>query len=558
MTRPRTLAIGILCALACAGWTPAPGNGSLDVTILGTTDVHGHIYPTNYFGDKGDEPLGLARVATLIKEQRAKHPHTLLVDSGDSLQGTPLTYFAARVDPRMPNPMVAAYNYLKYDAFTMGNHEYNYGIDYIVKARLQANYPFLSGNIYFPGTLKPIYTPYVIKQVGGAKIGILGLTTPGIKIWDRHNVEGVQDFGDIIAAAKRWIPQMKAKGADTIVVTIHSGLGEPYDETYGGYAPDAGAPPENVCAKLADTFPDDISVILLGHSHKDLPKLVHHGVLLTQAMKWGQRLAVVDLHLEHVNGKWKVTRKDATTLKTDHVAPDPGLMAVTRLAHQRTLAYVNSPIGTSTGEWSARRSRTEDSAIMDLINEVQMAKTGADLSAASVFNAAAHLPKGKLTVADIASLYVYENTLTKIAISGKQLKEYLENSARYFNAYKPGGKIFDDNQPAYNHDMVSGVAYVIDVSKPVGQRISGLTYKGKPVADTQMFTMALNSYRQNGGGGYTMIKGAPVKQAIYTEIRELMLDYVKEKHQISPDRTFKRNWTLVQADKIAPDGEHYK
>jgi 2',3'-cyclic-nucleotide 2'-phosphodiesterase/3'-nucleotidase len=398
----------------------------------------------------------------------------------------------------------------------------------------------------------------VIKDVGGAKIGILGLTTPGIKIWDRHNVEGKQDFGDILKAAHRWIPEMKAKGADTIVVTIHSGLGEPYDETYGGYAADAGAPPENVSAKLADEFPNDISVILLGHSHQDLPKKEHHGVLLTQAMKWGQRLAVVDMHLEKVNGKWKVTKKDSTTLKTDGVKPDAGLLEATRAAHRQTLAYVNAPIGVSTGEWTAKRSRVEDTAIMDFINEVQIAKTGAHLSAASVFNAGAHLPKGTLTVADIASLYVYENTLTKIVLTGKQLKEYLENSASYFNAYKPGGALFDYKQPAYNHDMVSGVDYVVDTSKPVGKRVSGIKWQGKPVTDGMKFTMALNSYRQNGGGGYTMIKQAPVKQAIYTEIRELMLDYVKEQRTISPEKTFKRNWTLVQADQIAPDGEHYK
>lgn len=548
-----------LClAAALLGAGPAlAAPQALDIEILGTTDVHGHVYPTNYFHDKGNEPLGLARVATLIKQRRATHAHTLLVDSGDSLQGTPLTYYAARVDTRSPNPMVLAYNALGYDAFTMGNHEYNYGIPYIMKARKEAHYPFLSGNIYKHGTHEPVYTPYIIKDVGGAKIAILGLTTPGIMIWDRHNVEGKQDFGDILAAAHRWIPEIKAKGADAIIVTIHSGLGEPYDETYGGYAEGAGAPPENVCAKLAETFPDDITAILLGHSHKDLPKLVHHGVILTQAMKWGQRLAVVDLHLEKQGGHWKVTSKDSTTLKTDGVKPDPTILAVTRKAHEGTLAYVNSTIGVSTGEWSARHARTEDSAIMDFINEVQIAKTGADLSAASVFNSSAFLPKGKLTVADIASLYVYENTLTKVQLDGKQLRAYLENSASYFQPYKPGAKIFDD-QPAYNHDMVSGVNYTIDVSKPVGHRIGGLTFKGKPVRDDQTFTMALNSYRQNGGGGYTMIKGAPVKQAIYSEIRDLMIDYVKDKKVISPKKTFVKNWTLLPAGCVAADGEHYK
>lgn len=547
------------CAAALVGASAAlAAPAAVDVEILGTTDVHGHIYPTNYFHDSGNEPLGLARVYTLVKQRRAAHAHTLLVDSGDSLQGTPLTYYSARVDTKIPNPMVTAYNLMGYDAFTMGNHEYNYGIPYIMKARSEAHYPYLSGNIYRHGTKTPVFTPYVIKDVAGVKIGILGLTTPGIMIWDRHNVEGQEDFGDVLEAAHRWIPELKAKGVDTIVVTIHSGLGAPFEDTYGGYADDAGAPPENVSAKLAETFPDDISAILLGHSHEDLPKKLYHGVLLTQAMKWGQRLAVVDLHFEQQGGHWKLTTKDSTTLTTQDVPPAPEVLAATKAAHDATLAYVNAPIGTSTGVWSARGARLHDSAIMDFINEVQMAKTGADLSAASVFNDSAFLPKGKVSVADLASLYVYENTLTKIQIDGKALKAYLENSASYYNAYKPGGEIFDPSQPAYNHDMVSGVDYTIDVTKPVGSRIGGLRFKGKPVTGAQKFTLALNSYRQNGGGGYTMIKGAPVKAAIYTEIRDLLIDYVKEKKVISPEQTFKQNWTLLPAGVVAADGVHYK
>jgi 2',3'-cyclic-nucleotide 2'-phosphodiesterase/3'-nucleotidase len=555
---PKTLALLPLAALVMASApAPAPAPDTLDVTILSTTDVHGRVYPTNYYGDDGNEPVGLARVHTLIKQLRVKHKHTMLVDSGDCLQGTALTYHNARIDPKPMNPMVQAMNVMKYDAFAVGNHEYNYGIPYLMKARHEANYPFLSGNIFEHKTDKPVFKPYIIKNVGGAKVAVLGFTTPGVAVWDRRHVQGKQDFHDIIASAKRWMPEVKAQKPDAIIVIIHSGLGAPYDGTFGGYSANEGLPEENVSAKMADTFPE-IDAILLGHSHKDLPKLIHNGVLLAQAQKWGERLAVVDLKFKRDGKQWKIVHKDSRTLKTAGVTPDPDVLAAAGKAHQATLAYVNSVIGNSTSEWSAAHARTQDTPIMDLINEVQREKTGAMLSSASVFNGSAKLPKGRLTVSDIAGLYVYENTLTKIELNGKQLKQYLETSARYFNTYKPGGAIFSESIPAYNYDMVQGVNYAIDVTKPVGSRIVGLAYEGQPVAENQVFTLAMNSYRQNGGGGFDMIKEAPVKESIHTEIREMMIDYVKEKKVLSPEKVFQPNWKILPEGVVGPDGLHYK
>ena len=546
----------VAALLACPPALAAPPAQRLQVQIMGTTDVHGHVYPTNYFGDKGDETVGVARVQTLINQIRAKNPHTLLVDSGDCLQGTPLTYHNARIDPKAPNPMVQAYNAMKFDAFAVGNHEYNYDIPYLMKAKGEARYPFLSGNIYHHGSQRPVFDPYVIKTIGGVKIGILGFTTPGVAVWDRRFVKGKHDFGDIVEAAGRWLPEVKAKGVDATIVIIHSGLGDPYDATFGGYSAGEGLPEENVCADLADKYPQ-IDAILLGHSHKDLPKLLHNGVLLTQAKKWGERLAVVDLNFERQGSRWKLASKDSRTLSTEGVKPDPQVLAVAKKAHDATVAYVNSVVGTSTAEWLSTRARVEDTPIMDLINQVQLEKTGAQLSAVSVFNAGARLPKGQLRVSDIAALYVYENTLTTVQLTGAQLKAYLENSASFYNAYKPGARIFDD-RPAYNHDMVQGVGYTIDVTRPVGQRIASLTYKGQPVLPTHTFTMAINSYRQNGGGGYTMLKQAPLKDAINVEIRELMLEWVKDQKVVDPAKVFEANWRVVPAGVLAADGVHYK
>ncbi|MEB3327949.1 MAG: 5'-nucleotidase C-terminal domain-containing protein [Candidatus Sericytochromatia bacterium] len=565
--RPR-LAPWLAAAVAALAWLAPPGLGvspaaaqpeaaGLHVQVLGTTDVHGRIYPTSYYGDNGDAPVGVARLQTLIKRLRAEHPISLLVDSGDCLQGTALTYHNARIAPKAPNPMVQAYNHMGFDAFAVGNHEYNYDLPYLLKARQEARYPFVSGNIYHHGTERPVFEPYVIKEVGGVRIGILGFTTPGVAVWDRRFVQGKHDFGDIVKACGRWLPEVRKQGVDAVIVVIHSGLGDPYDATFGGYSRDEGLPEENVCARLAETYPG-LDAILLGHSHKDLPKLLHHGVLLTQAKKWGERLAVVDLHFVRQGSRWRLAHKDSRTLTTEGVPPDPEVLSVARQAHEATVRYVNSVIGRSTDVWSSERARIEDTPIMDLVNEVQLAKTGAQLSSASVFNAGASLPKGELRVKDIAALYVYENTLTSVRLTGSQLRAYLEHSARCYAPYRPGGPLFDERQAAYNHDFVQGVDYTIDVRQAPGHRITALTYRGKPVADDATFTMALNSYRQNGGGGYTMLKQAPLKEAINVEIRELMLEWVRERRTVDPRQVFRRNWRLVPEDAIAPDGLHYR
>lgn len=560
--KPRKrLAAALSLLAACGLATAAPALAApetLELRLLGTTDVHGHIYPTNYYLDHGDEPVGLARAYTLIKRLRAENPNNLLVDSGDCLQGTPLTFHSARIDTKPVNPMVAAMNFMRYDAFAVGNHEYNYGIPYLMKARGEAQYPFLAGNIFHHGTDKPVFTPWIMKRVGGAKVAILGFTTPGVALWDRKHVEGKQDFRDIVASAKRSLAEAKAAGADAVVVIIHSGLGAPYDATFGGYSESAGLPEENVCAKLAETYPE-IDAILLGHSHKDLPKLLHNGVLLAQAKKWGERLAVVDLKLQkQPNGRYKVVSKDSRTYTTEGVTPDAGVLAVAKTAHDKTVAYVNSVVGTATASMSARRAKLEDTPLLDFIQTVQRQAIGAELSSVSVFNDAAGLPQGPLKVADLAALYPYENTLTKVRVTGAQLKSYLEHSARALNTYAPGGAIFNPAVPAYNYDMVEGVEYAIDVRRPVGDRVVTLARSGKPVSPTDTFTMALNSYRQNGGGGYTMIKDAPVLDTNQSEIRELLIDYVKKHKQVSPEAVFTRNWRLLPEGAIAADGQHYR
>ncbi|MBO9541726.1 5'-nucleotidase C-terminal domain-containing protein [bacterium] len=547
-THKRKLAamIGTALLLSGQGFAVQAAPESVELTLLGTTDVHGHVYPTTYYTDK-DEALGLAKVHTLIKQYRAKNPHTLLVDSGDMLQGSPLPYVQAKVhNDRGPNPMIQAMNAMKYDVFGVGNHEFNFGIPHLKQAEKEAQFPFVSCNIYYTGTDKTLFKPYVIKEVAGVKVGILGFTPPGIVLWDKDNIKGTLEARDLIVSAKRWVPEIKAKGADIVLAIPHAGLGGSYVPAYTGYSPSSGLPPENVAIELAKQVPG-LDLIFAGHSHQDVPSEVVNGVAIAQASLWGKRLVVGDVKLTKHDGRWQVVSKATTTLGVDGVTPDPEVLEATKVAHDATVKYVHSPIARTNSEWSAKESVIKDTPILDLINEVQRKATGAQLASAASFNLDAVLAKGNITIADIAGLYPYENNMVAIKLNGKKLKQYLEFSAHYYLPFDGGPVKINPEVRTYNYDMVSGVDYKIDLSKPLGSRIVGLSYKGKPVKDNQEFTMALNSYRHSGGGGYEMLKDCPVVYDRQESIRELIIDYLKTKKTIQPKDVFKANWELLPA-----------
>ncbi|HEY9856237.1 MAG TPA: 5'-nucleotidase C-terminal domain-containing protein [Stenomitos sp.] len=516
---------------------------TIDLTLLGTTDVHGHVWPTTYYTDK-EEALGLAKVYTLVKKFRAENPNTLLVDSGDMLQGSPLPYVQAKVQGgKGLNPMIAAMNAMHYDVFGVGNHDFNFGLPNLRKAEQEATFPFVSCNLYKAGTNDPFFKPYVIKDVGGVKVGVIGFSPPGIVLWDKANVQGKLETRSLLASAERWIPELKRQ-CDVILAVPHAGLGNKYGPEYSGYSPASGLPPENVSWRIAAGFPE-IDVLFAGHSHQEVKSEVINGVACAQAKLWAERLAVAKLKLTKVDGHWKVVSKSTDVLNLDNVKPAPEVLAATQGAHDATVAYVHSTIAKTTSEWSAKDSVMQDTPIIDLINEVQKAATGAQLASAASFNLEAVLQKGNITIADIAALYPYENGMVAVQITGQKLKDYLETAARYYVPGAHGEVLLNPEIRAYNYDMVSGVDYRIDLNQPVGSRVVGLSYQGKPVTDEATFSLALNSYRQGGGGGYEMLKDCPVIYDRQESIRELIIEYLKQKGKIDPKDVFKKNWELV-------------
>jgi 2',3'-cyclic-nucleotide 2'-phosphodiesterase (5'-nucleotidase family) len=530
----------LLVSLPLAGQSPSQ---RVHIVVLGTTDLHGNIYPIDYYTDKPDN-RGLAKVATLIKQVRKDNPNVILVDSGDTIQGTPLAYFHNKKNNAPPDPMMLSMSALRYDAMAVGNHEYNFGLKVLEKARSEANFPWLSANTYKQGTDSTHYKPYIVKEISGVRVGILGLTTPGVPTWENPPNYAGLEFHEPLIEARKWVPILRQQErADVVLIAMHMGVEE---DLRTGQVNPGQVMNENQAVTIARQVPG-VDVIFMGHTHRDVPALVVNGVLLTQANHWGRHLARADLYLDKSANQWRVYARSARTLPVDDkVAADEEIVNLTAPYHRETQAWLSQPIGESAAELTAAEARFKDSAILDLIHRVQMDVGKADVSMAAVFNPQALIPKGQVTVREISGLYVYENTLVVLEVTGQQVKDALEHSAKYFRPYEPGKtlvELIDEKIPAYNFDIAEGIDYEIDIRKPIGQRITNLQFRGKSLLPTQKLKLATNNYRVNGGGGYTMYKNAPVIYRSGEEIRELIIDWVERNKTIPTEPT--NNWRIV-------------
>jgi 2',3'-cyclic-nucleotide 2'-phosphodiesterase/3'-nucleotidase len=349
----------------------------------------------------------------------------------------------------------------------------------------------------------------------------------------------------IVPDVRTAVRDARNAGAAVIVVVVHSGLDEP--SSYDTVA--ASVPSENVAARLAHEVPG-IDLIVYGHSHKQMADTLIGGTLLMQPKNWATSVAVAHLGLAFRDGHWRVVSRRSSLVAAAHHRESPQVIAVTQEGHRATVRYATTPIGSTPVVWPADSARVVDTPLIDFILEVERRASGAQLASTAAFSLDASLAAGPITVARMAALYPYDNTLRAIKISGAQLREYLEQSARYFQR-RPDGSIGVDREiPGYNYDMVAGVDYTIDLSKPIGSRITTLTFGGRPVAPTDTFTMALNNYRQTGGGGFAMLRDAPVVYDRQLEIRDLLVDEVRRKGTLLPADYFHANWRLEPPSAI--------
>ncbi|MEY2192946.1 bifunctional 2',3'-cyclic-nucleotide 2'-phosphodiesterase/3'-nucleotidase [Neobacillus sp. BF23-41] len=574
----------------------ASGN-TATLRILETTDLHSNVLPYDYFKDAPVTNYGLAKTATLIQQARTEVDNSMLFDAGDTIQGNPLASYVAKVNKLGPNdthPIYKAMNYLKYDAGIVGNHEFNYGLDYLKDVQEEVQFPIVNANIYEDDHDSNhdndvnYFTPYqiidkTIKDSAGnvstIKVGVIGFAPPQIMQWDKDNLTGHVITKDIVAQANKFIPQMKADGADVIVAIAHSGC---------DIAAEGQEAAENAVYDL--TKVPGIDAMLFGHAHVNFPGDASfngktgidntngtiNGVQAVEAGFWGNNLGVLDLALvQDPNGKWTVDKANSKSVNravTADTASDATIVRDTQAIHNQTLAYVRGKIGTTEIPMHSFFTRVMDDASTQIVNNAQMDyvkkaianteyKDYPVLSAAAPFKGGrggvadyTNIAKGDVTIKSAADLYLFDNTLKAVEVTGDQVKRWIEESAKQFNTIDPNKAgnqdLLDYDFRPYNYDVIDGVKYQIDVTKPKGERVVNLTMMdGTPVQMDQKFIVATNNYRAGGSGGLAELKNAKVVVDSPFENRQILMDYISTKGRINP--VADNNWKIAPVGGIA-------
>ncbi|OWZ92211.1 2',3'-cyclic-nucleotide 2'-phosphodiesterase [Sinorhizobium sp. LM21] len=573
--------------------------------IMETTDLHVHVFPYDYYGDKPNDTVGLARTASIIDAIRAEATNSILVDNGDFLQGNPMgdyiAYQRGMKDGDL-HPIVAAMNVLGYDCGTLGNHEFNYGLDFMFKVLNGANFPLVCANLT-KGALAAsaredelFLKPYVIldrkvKDGSGQehqiRIGLIGFVPPQIMTWDAKHLEGKANARDIVKAAEAWVPQMREEGADIVVALSHSGIGqEAYAENL-----------ENASVPLAAI--EGIDAIVTGHSHLDFPGPKFDGVGGVDNKKglisgkpgvmggfWGSHLGLIDLLIEREGGAWRVVNSTSEARPiyrrvekkvVAEVADRKDVLAAAQKDHEATLAYVRTPVGKTSAPLYSYFALVADDPSVQIVSQAQtwyikdMLKDTEHrdlpvLSAAAPFKAGGRggadyytdVPAGDIAIKNVADLYLYPNTVQAVVITGEQVRNWLEMSAGIFNEVKPGASdtpLINGGFPSYNFDVIDGVTYQIDLSVPpkfdkdgntinaASNRIKNLQFNGQAIDPAQKFVVATNNYRAGGGGNFPDITADKVVFVAPDTNRDVVVRYIIDQGTINPSAD--ANWTFV-------------
>ncbi|MED2184600.1 bifunctional 2',3'-cyclic-nucleotide 2'-phosphodiesterase/3'-nucleotidase [Bacillus wiedmannii] len=604
-----TLAIGVIAPQVLPTTAHADennGESTVNLRILETSDIHVNLMNYDYYQTKTDNKVGLVQTATLVNKAREEAKNSVLFDDGDALQGTPLGDYVANkindpkkpVDPSYTHPLYRVMNLMKYDVISLGNHEFNYGLDYLNKVISKTEFPVINSNVYKDDkdnneeNDQNYFKPYHVfeKEVEDesgqkqkVKIGVMGFVPPQVMNWDKANLEGKVKAKDIVETAKKMVPKMKAEGADVIVALAHSGVDK------SGY--NVGM--ENASYYLTEV--PGVDAVLMGHSHTEM-KDVFNGVPVVMPGVFGSNLGIIDMQLKKVNGKWEIQKEQskpqlrpiADSKGNPLVKSDEKLVNEIKDDHQATIDYVNTAVGKTTAPINSYFSLVQDDPSVQLVTNAQkwyveklFAENGQYskykgipvLSAGAPFKAGGRngatyytdIPAGTLAIKNVADLYVYPNTLYAVKVNGAQVKEWLEMSAGQFNQIDPKKTkeqpLVNIGYPTYNFDILDGLKYEIDVTQPTKydkdgkvvnantNRIINMTYEGKPVDDNQEFIVATNNYRGSSQAFPGVSKGEVVYQS-QDETRQIIVKYMQETPVIDPAAD--KNWTFkpIVADKL--------
>ena len=556
---------------------PAHEGQTVDMQILSTTDLHTNLVNYDYYQDKPSQTVGLSKTAVLIKKARETNPNTVLVDSGDTIQGTPFGTYKALIDPVAQgetHPMYKAFEMLGYDAETLGNHEFNYGLEFLDRMVKAAKINIINANVRNAQTGDYYYNPYKIvnktftdtdgKQVT-LKIGITGVLPTQILVWDKANLEGKVTVDDPMEAVKAIVPKMKAAGADYILVAAHSGIG---DNEYTKNE-------ENEGYQIAGI--EGVDAVATGHSHADFP----NGDGTSFYAKYpgvDDVNGLINVKLTYTDGKWKVVNSKAKLEKIDTKSDvaDKDLIDMAAHDHNGTINYVRKEVGETTAPITSYFAQVQDDPSIQIVNNAQLwyakkqvAGTADEnlplLSAAAPFKAGTRgdatyytdIPAGPLAIKNVADLYLYDNVTALLKVTGAQIKEWLEMSAGQFNQIDPNSKepqqLINSSYRSYNYDVIDGLTYKFDLTQPNkydregklvnpdASRVRDLAYQGKPIDLNQTFLVVTNNYRATGN--FPGVKDAAEKRLLNLENRQAIIDYIVSEKTINPSAD--GNWSFV-------------
>lgn len=516
-------------------------------TIFQSSDLHGYLFPSNYQDKAENQNFGLFKLASLIDSEieQLNGPH-LLVDNGDVIQGSPLSYYVLKND-RKADKLQAAYNQIGYDVGVIGNHEFNYGTDYLQSAIDASNYPILAANILDASGQPAFGQPYVIFERDGLKIGVLGLTTQYIPNFEHPDHYKGLSFESAVSAAKKHLPELRKK-ADLVVVSYHGG----FERDLKSLEASEELTGENEGMALLEACHELIDVLLTGHQHNRYATHVY-GVPVVMPGHKGSHLSKVTLDLEKAGGGWKV------------ISSQPQLIAVDdKTSVKKSLVDQFSNLDGAVHDWldqevgsimngglkidDIHRARLEDHPYVQFINQVQMHYGGADISGTALFTNSITGFNEQVTMRDIVTNYIFPNTLAVSKVTGSDLRQAIEMSAMYYELDDEGqvkiSKDWIEPKPkVYNYDLYDGIDYTIDLRKPKGQRVTSLQYQGQDILDDQELTVILNQYRSVGGGDYTMFSSSQIIREVSRPMNELIAEYLETNSPIKPD--FKPNMKII-------------
>lgn len=524
--------------------------------MLVSSDIHGHIYPTDY-RSQGECQVGLAKLATFIRRERETNPDLFLLDNGDLIQGTPLSAYFVK-NKQGVHPAIEVLNLLEYDAAVPGNHEFNYGLSTLYQVIEDSHFPWLSAGITIKGVGKPAFgQPYITKLLhNGLKIAVLGVTTHYIPNWENpRHITGLE-FTDALETVRFWVPMIRREERpDLLVVAYHGGFerdlwtGEPVERLTG----------ENQAYAMC-TEVEGIDVLITGHQHRSLAGEVN-GVTIVQPGCLGQALGRISVSfIRGESGGWELTDKRAELLLLDEsVEPDQQVLDLCLEIEQETQTWLDEPIGMVQGDMRVPRvlaCRLGDHPFIEFINRVQMEASGAEVSNTALLNEQSQGFQGEITRRDVLANFIYPNTLAVLRLTGRDVRAALEQTANYWQIGLDGelqvNPAYLEPKPQhYNYDMWEGIEYELDIFRPVGERVVKLNYKGTALTDEQELDVVMNNYRAGGGGDYEMYRGKPIVREITIDMADLVTEYITKHHVIQA--SCNNNWRVrvQQASKAS-------